>query len=178
MRRRVERLRPHAAALLAAEPLDDRPVRSVEDPAGVADRLYLEATLDLAEEVRVHEDAHLVDAARYLPVTAHPLRNLGLVLSRGFSAREILAFLERNAQLAAIAEGPSPRAALATCCATLGGEGVHAHGYGEIVEGFVREIARHPSRYPAIDTERVIVQQLHRLTDDQIRAIARTLQDA
>jgi len=175
IRRRLRRLEPGRNALLAAPALEDEPVTAVDDPAGVAERLYLAATIDVAEEVRVHEDGHLVDAARHLPVERHALRNLGLALRRGFSASEILAFLERNAQLTAIAEGPSPRAALATCCALLGGGGAHAHGYREIVQFFVNAIAARPALYPEIDTSRVIVQQLHRLPDGKIRALARRM---
>ena len=84
-------------------------------------------------------------------------------------------FLERNAQVTAIAEGPTPRAGLAVCCSMLGGSGPHSLGYEEIVQGIVDEIAKHPARYPTIDTQRVIVQQLHRLSDRQVRAAARQL---
>ena len=166
-------------APLTAPALLDEDVRAIDDPAGVADRLYRLGPIDLAQEVRVHEDAHAVDAARHLPVAKHPLRNLKLVVLRGFDADHVVAFLERNAQLTAIAEGPSPRAALATCCATLTRRrgGVHATGYREIVAAFVREIAAHPARYPEIDATRVIVQQLHRLPPEKIRAIAVALLD-
>jgi hypothetical protein len=34
---------------------------------------------------------------------------------------------------------------------------------------------KHPDRYPTIDTQRVIVQQLHRLSERQVRAAARQL---
>jgi hypothetical protein len=50
---------------------------------------------------------------------------------------------------------------------------VHASGYTEIVAAFVKEIAARPEAHPEIDPERVIVQQLHRLSDEQIRALAR-----
>ncbi|MGH7162856.1 MAG: hypothetical protein ACREID_05175, partial [Planctomycetota bacterium] len=175
LRRRVAALAPRRDALLAELALEDAPVTSVEDPAGVADRLLLAGPLALDAEVRVHEDAHLVDALRHLPVGRHPLRNFALAFRRGFSGQEILAYLERNAQLAAIAEGPAPLAALATCCATLGGRGPHASGYEEIVRGFVLEIAARPERYPEIDGSRVIVQQLHRLPEEKVRALARAL---
>jgi len=175
LRRRRAELSGNAAELLAAEALADRPVRAVDDPAGVADRLNLTGPLDLAAEVRVHEDAHLVDAALHLPVGRHTLRNLKLVLSRGLSSQRVLAYLERNAQLTAIASGPTPRSALATCCARLGGSGPHATGYTEIVQGLVDAILEAPERYPAIDPERVVVQQLHRLQDEEIRALARGL---
>jgi tetratricopeptide (TPR) repeat protein len=175
LERRLRRLEPHRAALLAAPALKDEPVTAVDDPAGVAERLYLAGDFDLAAEVAIHEDSHLVDAARHLPVGSHAFRNLGLALRRGFSADEILAFLERNAQLTAIAEGPAPLAALASCCAVLGGPGVHAKAYSEIVEAIVAEIHAHPEQYPEIDPGRVIVQQLHRLPEAKVRALGRIL---
>ena len=63
--------------------------------------------------------------------------------------------------------------ALATCCAGLSRGGAHGVGYSGIVEAFVDEIGARPERYPEIDASRVIVQQLHRLSDAQVRALAR-----
>jgi tetratricopeptide (TPR) repeat protein len=172
IRRRLRRVEPGREAVLAEPALQDEPRDGIDDPAGVAERLYLVSQRDLAEEVLVHEVAHLVDVARHLPIGSHPLRNLGLALRRGFSAEEIQAFLERNAQLAAIAEGPDARAALAVCCDQLGQRGAHASGYAEIVEGFVDVLRDRPELYPEVDQERVILQQLHRLPERKVRAIA------
>ncbi len=171
--RRRAKLAPWRSEILMEPALDDAPVTAIDDPAGVEERLYLEGPLDLKGEVLKHEEAHLVDADRHLPVLEHPFRNFELALKGGFDGSEILALLERNAQLAAIAEGPAPRAALATCCAALSRGDAHGTGYGRIVEAFVDEIDARPARYPEIDPSRVIVQQLHRLSDAQIRALAR-----
>jgi tetratricopeptide (TPR) repeat protein len=171
--RRRARLAPYRAEILAEPALEDEPVTAIDDPAGVEDRLWLDGAIDLKGEVLKHEDAHLVDADRHLPVLEHPFRNFELALRGGFDASEILAMLERNAQLAAIAEGTSPRLALATCCSALSRGGAHGVGYEAIVEAFVEEIDDHPERYPEIDAARVIVQQLHRLSDAQVRALAR-----
>ncbi len=176
--RRRAQLAPRAREILAERALDDRPATAIDDPAGVEDRLCLEGRVDLKGEVLKHEEAHLVDAERHLPVLKHPLRNFELALRGGFSASEILALLERNAQLTAIAEGPAPRVALATCCAALGRGDPHGVGYSAIVEAFVEEIDASPGRYPEIDASCVIVQQLHRLSDAQIRAIARGIAEA
>jgi tetratricopeptide (TPR) repeat protein len=173
--RRRARLLDRREAILAEPALEDKPHDALVDPAGVQDRLLLSGPIDLEGEVRVHEDAHLVDAALHLPVGAHPLRNFGLALRRGFRALEIQAYLERNAQLAAIAEGPSPHAALASCVAALGGEGPHARGYAEIVAALVREVQANPARYPGVDPHRVILQQLHRIGEAELRAAARVV---
>jgi hypothetical protein len=171
--RRRARLAPWRDEILREPALEDPPVTALDDPAGVEDRLYLEAKLDLRGEVLAHEDAHLVDAMLHLPVLKHPFRNIELAFKGGFSAEEILSLLERNAQLSAIAEGPAPRAALATCCAALGRGDAHGVGYAGIVEAFVEEIHERPQLYPEIDPARVIVQQLHRLPDEKVRALAR-----
>ncbi len=176
LRRRRARLAPWREEILSAQALPARHPASIEDPADVSTRIFLTAPTDFAAEVLVHENAHLVDAQLHLPVGEHPWRNFALALRRGLSPTEILAYLERNAQLAAIAEGATPRASFAVCCSMLGHRDVHARGYAEIVEGFVREIHAHPERYPAIDPARHIVQQLHRLTEEEVRSLARTLQ--
>jgi len=175
VRRRIARIGDGRERILAEAALDDAPVDSLDDPAGEYERLLLVAPMDLEREVRVHEDAHLVDAALHLPVGAHPFRNLALALGRGFDAQRIQAYLERNAQLAAIAEGPNPHAALAPCVGGLGGGGPHAAGYAEIVEALVREIRRDPARYPEVDPRRVLLQQLHRVPADSLRAAARAV---
>jgi len=172
--RRRATLAPYRDRILSAAALEDEPVTDVDDPAGVADRLYLVSEgISLEAEVEIHEDAHLVDAELHLPVGKHAIRNLGLVFKRGFSATEILAFLERNAQLTAIAEGPDPLAALATCCAALGHVGTHASGYREVVQAIVHEIHDHPERYEEVDARRVILQQFHRLPPEKVRSSAR-----
>ncbi len=174
-RRALRRMQPVRQSVLAAEALRDQPVTSIEDPAGISWRLLLDSHRDLREEILAHENAHLVDAQRHLPVEKHLFRNLALAVGKGFDAKRILAFLERNAQVTAIAEGPTPRAGLAVCCSMLTGSGAHSLGYEEIVQGMVDDIEKHPDRYPTIDTQRVIVQQLHRLSERQVRAAARQL---
>lgn len=171
--RRRARLAPRKEEILREPALEDLPLAALDDPADVDGRLYLEAEIDLSGEVLKHEDAHLVDAMLHLPVMKHPFRNLELAFRSGFSSAEVLSMLERNAQLTAIAEGPSPRAALATCCAALGHRDAHGRGYTAIVQAFVEAIEDDPGRYQEIDPSRVIVQQLHRLPDWKIRALAR-----
>ena len=169
---------PQRQAVLAQRALPADDPEQVEDTADVYRRLMLVAGHDLAGEVLRHEEGHIVDAVQRLPVLSHPLQNIALAISRGFDARRIVAFLERNAQLTAIAEGPAPRAALATCCERIGGEDPHSVGYGEIVSGMVRIIADDPVRFPSIDPSRVIVQQLHRLEEEQVRTLAGELSRA
>jgi tetratricopeptide (TPR) repeat protein len=170
--RRLRRIEPYREEVMAEPALDLPDVTGIDDPAGVADRLYMAAPFSIAAEVLVHENSHLVDAELHLPVMDHPFRNLGLLLGRGFSSEKIVAYLERNAQLSAIAEGPAPLAALATCCALLDEEGPHPKGYREIVQALVNEIYGSPDRYPEIDTGRVILQQLHRLSEEKVRSVA------
>ncbi|MHC4959509.1 MAG: tetratricopeptide repeat protein [Planctomycetota bacterium] len=176
IRGRIKRMAPYGAEILAEQGLAAEITTDLRDPAGVADRLRLAVgSGGGVREVEVHEDAHLVDAELHLPVGDHFFRNLGLAVVRGFSAEKILAYLERNAQLTAVAEAPSPRAALATCCEAMTGNGPHGRGYREIVDAMVKAIAARPADFPRIAPDRVIVQQLHRLTDDEVRGLASEL---
>jgi len=176
IQRRLRKIEAQRAAVLAQQALPDEPFTSVDDLAGIANRLRLVAgQMDSAREIEVHEDAHLVDAKLHLPVGDHLFRNIGLAFRRGFSSRKILAYLERNAQLTALAEGPSARGALATCCEIMKGRGPHAKGYREIVETMVALIAGSPGKYPEIAQDRVIVQQLHKLPEQKVRALAQEI---
>ncbi|MGQ0612294.1 MAG: tetratricopeptide repeat protein [Planctomycetaceae bacterium] len=175
LERRARRLREGELGTGAGEALPDRPFTSLEDPAGVEGRLLRAGPIRVLEEVQVHEDAHLLDAEQHLPVGRHALRNLLLALGRGFSADAIQAYLERNAQLRAVCSGPAPHAAVAVCVAALGSSGPHARGYREILEGLVGELAAHPELYPEVDPHRVLLQQLHQLPAERLRAAARAV---
>jgi len=157
------------------EALPDRPFTSLEDPAGEEGRLLRAGPIRVLEEVQIHEDAHLLDAEQHLPVGRHALRNLLLALGRGFRVEEIQAYLERNAQLHAVVDGPSPHAALAVCVAALDSSGPHARGYREILAGIVGELAAHPRLYPEVDPGRLLLQQLHKLPAERLRAAARAV---
>ncbi len=130
------------------------------------------------EMVRTHEEGHILDAARYLPVTWNLWRGLGLFFENGLSAGAVEGHLEGNAELTALAEGPSPLLSLSQIVGFLPARDAappHSLGYFDVARRICAEIYDNPKRYPAIDRSRVILQQLDRLTPDELRALGRQL---
>lgn len=130
------------------------------------------------EMVRTHEEGHILDAERYLPVTWNLWRSLGLFFENGLSAGAIEGHLEGNAELTALAEGPSPLLSLSQIVGFLPARDAappHSIGYYDVARRICAEIYDHPDRYPGIDRSRVILQQLDRLTPEELRTLGREL---
>jgi Flp pilus assembly protein TadD len=155
---------------------------SLDWPGGVLGRLGAKLT-DEAKDVRLdliarHEEGHLLDAARYLPIGSHLWAGLRLVAGLGFSAKRVQGRLEGDAQLVALAAARHPHAALYALIASghrRDSAPPHSLGYHIVLREMVHEIATHAAAHPAIDPEANILQQLDRLTGPEIRRLARTL---
>ncbi len=131
--------------------------------------------LDAAE---YHELGHIQLQRNYLPVSAHLFRGIGLLFQEGFSAQNISAWSERQAQLTALVHARQPLVALYRTVSSIGKSAErsrHAKAYRGILSGFVGLIHAQPSRFPNIDVRRNILAQLHRLTADQVRELAQEL---
>jgi tetratricopeptide (TPR) repeat protein len=162
-------------------PSDPADRASIHWPGGLPDRL----ARDLPTETRAvrldvvlkHEEGHLLDAARYLPVLRNPFEGLGLLTRSGFSPSEIEAWLEGNAQLVAMAEAREPRAALHGLVA-LGirrdAAPPHSRGYHDVLRELVARVGDDPGRY-GLDPEKNLLQQLHLLGDEDLRKLARSI---
>jgi len=103
-------------------------------------RSYFDAMLSVVDW---HELGHVVDAQAYFPVGRHLLRDIGLILERGFSRRKLLGMTERNAQLTAIAHAEAGDVAFAFAFAYLapGADGTpHAAGSYELNRAFIKRI--------------------------------------
>ena len=139
-------------------------------------------TLDeLLDVTALHEEGHLTDRSRFLPLLQHPLRALGLLFSAGFTPARVALRLEYRAQLVALCEAADPRIALAECLDVAEADDAgtpHAGGYRELVEDLLLELDGDLASYPALDPERYLVYQLHRLSAEDVRraalALART----
>jgi len=140
-----------------------------------------EVTLD--ELVRVtgtHEEGHLCDRTRFLPISRHLGAAFVFALECGFSPQRVQEMLEYRAQLTALCDAPDPRVSLAQVLDAseggLNGSTPHAAGYTLLLEDFLHvfdeELARDPARFPAVDPERTLVHQLHRLTPGELRELA------
>jgi hypothetical protein len=150
--------------------------RSVADGPGI--------TLDeLLEATAVHEQGHLCDRARFLPISSNIWRAARLLMSEGFSPTGIARRLEYRAQLVALCEVEDPRIPLASVlrAAETGGNQVtaHAEAYGlllvEFLEVLDELVERTPGDWPELDSTRVLAHQLHHLSRDDVRRVAREL---
>ncbi len=174
----------------AEVPFELRPARSAQDlgamdtPSAVAWRiesqLHREGILEesVLDAVRRHELAHVVDATRMLPVATKLPTVLSFLARNGFDGAAVERNLEARAAVTALIECKEPRAALASLLAFLparSGSTPHAGGYRGAVEVAINEILCDRGCFPSIDCSRNVVQQLDRLTDDEIRELGRRL---
>ncbi len=138
-------------------------------------------TLDeLTKVTATHEEGHLTDRTRYLPLSKHWGAAIAFLFDCGFSPVRIAERLEYRAELVAIADSDDPRISLAQTldAAEAGGRGptAHAGGYQELLRDLLgvldEKLARDPRAFPSIDPSRTLVHQLHRLAPAEIRALA------
>lgn len=186
-------------ALLADAPVLDpgfevraRPVVAPEDlvatdtPSGVAARILCDVAtggrlgeLQL-DAVLAHELVHVLDARRMLPVAHHPLRSLSFVVGHGFDGAAAEQTLEGRAAGLSLVTAREPRLALAALLSFLPereGETAHAAGYHEVLHVLLARLAERLDEFPALDPERNLVQQLDRLSSDDVRRLGRLVSE-
>jgi hypothetical protein len=138
---------------------------------------------ELLEVTAIHEQGHLCDRTRFLPLSRHALAAARFLFATGFSPTGVSRRLEYRAQLTALAEAPDPRLPLVTILRAAEGsaDGPTPHGsaYRELLTDFLwvldRELAQEPARYPRISPDHVLAHQLHWLTPGEVRRLARIL---
>jgi hypothetical protein len=137
---------------------------------------------ELVQLTSLHEEAHLCDRTRFLPLTRHLGAAFGLLLDAGFSPAGVARLLEYRAELTALCVAPEPRIVLASILSVAesgGGVTPHPAGYrdllGDLVALLDRELADHPERWPQLDPDRLLVHQLHRIEPSQVRELGRLL---
>jgi len=135
---------------------------------------------ELVEYVAVHEEGHLCDRTRFLPLH----RNLGsalfLLLDNGFSPAAIQERLEYRAQLTALCSLPEPRIAFVDVVqsAEVADDGPlpHAKAYRRLLKDLLEqldlELERHAENWPQLDRDRTLMHQLHHLSGDDVRRLA------
>ncbi len=144
----------------------------LERESGPAGRITLE---ELLEATARHEEGHLLDRERFIPLWKDPLGAFGMLLKAGFSAQGLMRLLEFRAQLVALATADDPRFMLAECADALEGGNsvtVHAAAYTELIGRFLRVLERERETIPSIDERHPLLFQLHRLTPAEVRAVA------
>ena len=126
--------------------------------------------------VAEHEYQHLVDLRRHLPVWAHPVSCLVLACRNFFLPSLIEACFEERAIFRSLARCPEPLLGLLAVHAQLNGvKGPHLVASRRALSRIVEYIAARPEKFPAIDGERNILNQLYRLSGEELRGIAREM---
>ncbi|MBK7876530.1 MAG: hypothetical protein IPJ77_12405 [Planctomycetes bacterium] len=136
---------------------------------------------ELVRVTAVHEEGHLCDRTRFLPIWKHLGAALAFALECGFSPQRIQEELEHRAQLTCLAEAPDPRFPLAQVldAAEGGGSGLtpHAAGYARLLDDLLfaldQRSASDPARWSTIDRGRTLAHQLHHLGAEDVRVLAR-----
>jgi hypothetical protein len=141
-------------------------------------------TLDeLLEVTATHEEGHLCDRTRFLPLARHWPRALALLAKVGFRPAAVAQRLEYRAQLTALCSTSDPRLALVAVlrAAEAGGSDLtpHAAAYRELLSDLLatldRELERRPRQWPQVDPDHVLAHQLHLLGPEDVRRLATLL---
>lgn len=137
---------------------------------------------ELLDAVAVHEQGHLCDRTRFLPLLQHAGAVLRMLLAAGFSPAGVARQLEYRAQLTALCETADPRLPLAECLDALdasSGPTEHPAAYRELVLDLLVELDRARERgepwAAALDAEHFVVHQLHLLAAEDVRQAALAL---
>lgn len=154
----------------------------LRDSASEADgRTLGEMTLDrLVVATATHEEGHLTDRTRFLPLSKNWRAVLGFLLDCGLRPTRVAERLEYRAQLVALCAAPDPRITLAQTLEAAesdgGGRTAHTAGYSELTEDLLLvlddALAADASEWPEIDPERTLLHQLHRLPKERVRELA------
>jgi hypothetical protein len=143
------------------------------EPGEDGERVSFEEVLELTA---LHEEGHLTDRTRFLPLARKWPRALAFALHHGFTPRAIARALEYRAQLVALCVADEPRLVLADCLtaadAESGGALAHGEAYRQLVEDLLAEAAQELSELPALDAEHYLLYQLHCLSAADVRRLA------
>jgi hypothetical protein len=135
---------------------------------------------ELALLTSLHEEGHLCDRTRFLPLSRHLGQALRFLAASGFSPARVARRLEYRAELSALCEAPDPRVALVAILDAAEGSssGItpHAQAYRELLADLLavldREIERDAKRWPEIRPNFVLAHQLHWLPAERLRELA------
>jgi hypothetical protein len=141
--------------------------------------------VDLDELLRVtaeHEEGHLTDRTRFLPLAGKLGRALALLAQAGFTPEGLMRRLEYRAQLVALCVAQEPRIPLAqvldgaeTATAERGAT-AHAAAYAELLDDLLLALEERlrggDPACAALDPDATLAHQLHRLAPEALRALA------
>lgn len=139
---------------------------------------------ELLEATATHEEAHLCDRTRFLPFSQHLWRALKLFAKSGLTPEGVARRLEYRAQLVALCDVADPRVPLVSVLrsaegGTNGDVTPHGAAYRELLRDLLvtldRALERDPKAWPELDPDHVLVHQLHLLSPEAVRRVAREL---
>jgi hypothetical protein len=130
-----------------------------------------------------HEEGHLCDHARFLPLGKHVGRVLKFMFTSGFSPAVMARRLEARAHLTALCVTADPRLPLVDMlqAAEDGGTSAlpHTRAYADLLGDFLAELDKQvtndPGAWPELDPTRLLGQQLHILAPERVRQVALVL---
>lgn len=169
----LERIDPSEPLGLASKAMF-RSYRAHLDRGG-SERHYAGVALNAFE---AHERAHIDDARRFLPIASDLLDKIRVLGRLGFAPSRVEAWLEERAQARALLDASSPWAVLAGTADLMPNRGdapPHSVGFCDLAEHWIGAIDRTLEAYPAIDPDAAILPQLDRLSEDDLRRLARSV---
>ena len=171
---RYRRLRRSTSALLGES--DRVRLAVMRDRVQAGEPLGAVTLDDLVEAVAVHEEGHLCDRERFLPITENMGSALRLLMAGGFSPNGVQRQLEYRAQLVALCEVSDPRLPLSDVLRGAEGGGSttpHASAYAKLLGDLLlyidRSYEREPETWPELDPGFTFAHQLHWLGPEQVR---------
>lgn len=147
-------------------------------PAGSLSAPSLDEVTQLTS---IHEEGHLCERTRFLPLRHHWTRALAFLADQGFSSRRIQERLEYRAQLTALCEVPDPRLVLIDILDQAEGSAVglpHGVAYGILLDDILAVLCEGYrgdadwARGLSLDLDHRLVFQLHRIPGEVYRAVA------
>lgn len=140
-----------------------------------ANRLLLQAWEQIAARAGGDDSAFIAEvwrATNQTSIESHEGRHaLDNIAQPGLSGN----LLEYRAKLSQIIFADYPRLGLASVADGVQNGGSHGYGNRRVLQGYRRWMRRHAGEIAAFDPRAPALSQLHLLTDDQIRAAARSL---
>jgi hypothetical protein len=162
----IERATPQEHAALQGDAIAELPATS--------DRLELQAIDQIAARVGADPVAFIAahwDAVVGYSIVLHEGRHALDKASGAFTGPE----LEYRAKLSQIALSETPRLGLATIVGATIGDTSHGLANRRVLEGYRAWVGRHRAEIAGFDPAIPALSQLHLLSDEQIRAVAASL---
>jgi len=148
-----------------------------------AEHLGLITLDELVDVTAVHEQGHLTDRSRFLPLGKNLGSALRLLIQAGLSPSGIVEQLEYRAQLIAMCSVDDPRIPLSQILDAselgLGGGTAHGAAYSDLLVDWIgvlgRAYDRAPEGWPELDPNHTLVHQLHWLGAERVREVSLAL---